>query len=556
MKKIKGIFLAILSILMIAVSCAKIDGSYYGERPPMNTKGEYAIVFDNPDPLTKAEMISTSGNGYDEFSLYTWNSNAEVIMNPFKVEATGVGTYEYDGVSGQTLQYFKNNADSYSFIGIVPTTTATLNNGTVTLGVESFVVDDARVTGTLAADSPKEFLWARADVDKANYSQVVTLPFKHANALLYVGFISDDAATEIIDYTPELPWKPGNPVTKTTLTEKRKMFDLMAEGKFVGYPLTSQQETMGGYYTGQLGNFMNLDPAHGAYNYVSKERLAELMPLVNAQFVYTDENGNVIDTDWAYGENRKDKVFMAFADGVSASDFIAGNDAFWTNLTTEEKAVMQNYHDSGCRVLRINQLANGEYFAWGESYGLYMNTTSRYFTIFNGIPGLPGIRVFSTQTDATDGYAHLAHTKTADATVGVSLSYDNRVTGTDVIQYSLPSPAIVPVGTTEADAVYSPTTFYSLPGDAGLTHFVVKVSYTYKGTTVYDVRVPLALPAAGLEAGKYYKYIINIKSTSNGTNNPEEANDEKDDVDIVDNPIRVTVDITDYVEGYTQVIVI
>lgn len=85
---------------------------------------------------------------------------------------------------------------------------------------------------------------------------------------------------------------------------------------------------------------------------------------------------------------------------------------------------------------------------------------------------------------------------------------------------------------------------------------VIKVSYTYKGTTVYDVRVPLALPAAGLEAGKYYKYIINIISIANGTNDPDEANDEKDDIDIVNNPIQVTVDITDYIEGYTQVIVI
>ena len=552
-----------MSVLTIAVSCAKIDGGYYGERPPMNTKGEYAIVFDNPDPLTKAEMISTSGNGYDEFSLYTWNSNDEVIMNPFKVEATGVGTYEYDGVSGQTLQYFKNNADSYSFIGIVPTTDVTLNNSTVTLGVESFVVDDARVTGTLAADSPKEFLWARADVDKTNYSQVVTLPFKHGNALLKIGFISDDAATEIIDYSPATP-ATSVPGTKTT--EHAKMFDLLAEGKLVGYGLIPNQGDYNGYYAGMDGNFFNLNPYHGGYNYVSKDRLAELMPLVNAQFIYCDGDCNLVDK-WEYGVDKKDKMFLKFADGVNGAEFIAGNDAFWNNLTSEEKTKMQKYYDSGCRPIRIEKLDDGNYFVWGESYALASwvspTSTARDFKVINGgtigkaaSPGYTGIRVFSTQTDPTDGYAHLAHTKTADATVGTALTYDNRVTGTDVIPYSLPSPTVVPVGTTEADAVYSPTTFYSLPGDTGLTHFVVKVSYTYKGTTVYDVRVPLALPAAGLEAGKYYKYIINIKSTSNGTNHPEEANDEKDDVDIVDNPIRVTVDITDYIEGYTQVIVI
>ena len=551
MKKLK---LIIIPLILGIISCAKID-STLSNSTFTNEKGEYAIVFTNK-ATTKALVNPVSSKGYDEFSLYTWNSNNEIIMNPYVVQAEDADTYTYEGIGSQTLQYFKNNADSYSFIGVIPTTDVTLNNGTITVGVESFVVDDKKAEGNgVKVDSPKEFLWARTDVNKVDYNKVVTLPFKHGNALLYLGFISDDANTEIIDYTPEIPWKPGDPVTKTTLSVKRKMFDLMAEGKFVGYPLTSQQETMGGYYTGQLGNFMNLDPSHGAYNYVSKDRLAELMPLVNAQFVYTDENGNVINTDWVYGENRKDKVFIAFADGVSATDFIDGNDAFWKNLTDTEKAAMKKYHDSGCRVLRINQLANGEYFAWGESYGLVQNTTSRYLTIINGIPGLPGIRVFSAKSDPTDGYAHLPHTNTADATISTGLAFDNRVTSSDVIQYSLPENT-VPVGTTESDAIYSPTTFYSIPGDDDLTHFVVKVSYVYKGVTVYDVRVPIELPTAGLESGKYYKYIINIKSTSNGTNNPVEAKDEKNDIDIIDNPILVTVGITDYEYGDMKIITI
>ena len=144
---------------------------------------------------------------------------------------------------------------------------------------------------------------------------------------------------------------------------------------------------------------------------------------------------------------------------------------------------------------------------------------------------------------------------TADATVSTGLSFDNRVTSSDVIQFSLPA-SNVPVGTTEADAIYSPTTFYAIPGDTGLTHFVVKVSYEYKGEKVYDVRVPIELPNAGLEPGKYYKYIINLTSTGNGTDDPDEANDEDDDIDIVDNPIVVTVNVTDYENGDTKIITI
>lgn len=560
--KTSKLFLAIIVSIIVA-GCIKI-ASPNNLTVPMNDKGEYAIVFNDPTAVTKAEVNPTSNKGYDEFSLYTWNSNDEIIMNPYTVQAVDASTYTYEGIGSQTLQYFKNNADSYSFIGVIPTSNATLNNGSVTVSVESFVVDDKKAEGNgVKVDSPKEFLWSRADVNKVDYNKTVTLPFKHGNALLYIGFISDDANTQILNYTPEIP---GTSVPGTVTTKNpTKMLVEMGDGKLISYGLSSQQETMGGWYNGYTGNYFNLNPYHGAYTYISKERLEKLMPLVNAQFIYTDINNNDIsDVDWVYGENRDGNVFMKFANETAKDNFIAGNDAFWTNLTAEEKTKMQNHYDSGCRIIRINRLSDGNYFAWGETYGTTTpNFKGRSHKIINGgtighpaTPSIPGIRVFSAKTDPTDGYAHIAHTNTADAIVSTELVFDNRVTTNDVIQYSLPSNTTIPVGTTESDAVYSPTTFYSIPGDAGLTHFVVKLSYVYKGTTVYDVRVPIELPTGGLEAGKYYKYIINIKSTSNGTNDPVEAKNEKNDIDIINNPILVTVDVTDYVNGYTQIITI
>ena len=269
---------------------------------------------------------------------------------------------------------------------------------------------------------------------------------------------------------------------------------------------------------------------------------------------------------------------MKLADGVDKAAFAAGNDAFWNALvahdagTTEPwvggspampfKQMFAQAYADGWRVVRINVSdANANQVLVFLSRNI--EATTQICEVTGGSPAVPavpesgfkGIRVFSAQSDPTDGYAHLAHTKTADANVAASLAFDNRVAVTDSILFSLPS-VTVPVGTTEAQAVYSPTTFYAIPGDTGLTHFVVKLSYTYKGTTVYDVRVPITLPAAGLESGKYYKYIINIKSTANGTNNPDEENTEKDDIDIVDNPIQVTVNVTDYENGHTQIITI
>ena len=78
---------------------------------------------------------------------------------------------------------------------------------------------------------------------------------------------------------------------------------------------------------------------------------------------------------------------------------------------------------------------------------------------------------------------------------------------------------------------------------------VVKLSYIYKGITAYDVRVPIHLPDGGLQPGKYYKYELYITSTSNGTNDPDEASDEKDEILIEDNPV-IQVKLIE--SGYTQ----
>ena len=546
--KTSKLFLAIIVFIIVA-GCIKITSPITA---PMNDKGEYAIVFSNSSAATKATVTTIAGNGYDEFGLYAWNSNGDIVMNPFIVQADGDSSYKYDGVNGQSLQYFKNNANSYSFIGVIPTSSTTLNNGSVKVGVESFVVDDKRAEGNgIKADSPKEFLWARADVVKANYSQTVTLPFKHGNALLYLGFISDDANTQIIDYTPHVDYQPaipGTPGDTTVNNIKTKVLDALKDGYIVGWPYDedNQASTSAGNPRLTINNYGNMTQ--------------EIANKVNAQFIYyTDAKGTTIKTGDFGSENKKNKIYIKLAPGVKGQDIIDGNDEFIANASDDLKAYnrVQACYNNGWRVVKIDK-SYGGWTLWFLS-----NTTKdiSVTTITGGTPDTPeipesgfkGIRVFSAQADVTNGYAHLAHTKTADATVATGLTFDNRVTTTDSIQFSLPG-VVVPVGTTEAQAIYSPTTFYAIPGDAGLTHFVVKLSYTYKGTTVYDVRVPITLPASGLEAGKYYKYIINITSTANGTNDPDEANNKKDDISITKSPIKVAVDVTDYTEGDMQII--
>jgi hypothetical protein len=121
-----------------------------------------------------------------------------------------------------------------------------------------------------------------------------------------------------------------------------------------------------------------------------------------------------------------------------------------------------------------------------------------------------------------------------------------------VVTYSLPATT-----TLNNTAIWSPTTFYSIPGDENLNYLVVKLSYTYNGITSYDVRVPIKLPEGGLVAGKYYEYELYITSEGNGTNDPAEARAEKDEIEIKENPvIQVTVNVNDYEFGDSQKITI
>ena len=72
-----------------------------------------------------------------------------------------------------------------------------------------------------------------------------------------------------------------------------------------------------------------------------------------------------------------------------------------------------------------------------------------------------------------------------------------------------------------------------------------------------EVRVPIKLPDGGLKQGKYYKYELHITSTGNGTNDPNEASDEKDEIIIESlNPIIVNLSVTGYEVGADEKIII
>ena len=284
--KIRNILLTILTLIMVFVSCVKIDNAGYSNIPT-NPKGEYAIVFSNPNIMTKASVASVSGTGYDDFKLFVWNSNQEVIMDPYLVEAVdNQNNYQYESITGQELKYYSNSANYYDFIGVIPTSkTMTRTGESVKVeDVKSFLVDDNRVSGSITADSDEEFLSAYTRVDKANYGSVATIPFKHGNALLYLGFSSDDAATEIIDYVPGTPFTPevpGTPVTETYTSESVKFIDALVEGKSVQVPIGFVGSSSP-KLTATNPTSLYIGTNNATYNYYAKDWLLSIKDAVNA----------------------------------------------------------------------------------------------------------------------------------------------------------------------------------------------------------------------------------------------------------------------------------
>lgn len=554
---------------IIAVSCTKtyigprttiiVNGyiPYYGWNLPINDKGECGIFFGNYVPATKASSVNghfvgPNECGYDSFNMFAFK-DGEAVMNPYLVNWDGeYWTYE---IGSQELQYFDRNSQKYDFIGVIADN-ATNDNGIIKVNAEAFEDNSCEM------NTEKEVLYSVTTVEKASYNAPVSINFQHVNAKMYIGFASDRGDTQIVDYTPSAP---QTSVPGTISTEHAKMFDLLADGKLVGYGLTKFQGDEHGEYRGFTGNYFNINPYLTGNSYITQERLAELMPLVNAQFIYTDENCNLVDK-WEYGVDKKDKMFLKFAPGVNAADFIAGDDAFWSNLTDTEKTALKNHHDSGCRIIRIERLDDGKYFAWGESYGLVVDATARDFKVINGgtpgtpaIIGYPGIRVFSVSTDAVSGKnVRTAHTTEARADITdvcvLTKTADSGADPDSNITFVKPSGAVAQAASASAidentNVTWSPTVWYALPVDNPDNGYVVKFSYTYNGVTYYDARVHIPAIDSNFDQGYYYQYIIFISADTNGTTDVDEANNDKDEVDTDKNPISFGVIFSDYQKG-------
>lgn len=559
MKILKG-FLISLLVGLALVSCEKtlIIIINQESKVPQNADGEYGIVFGNYSSATRASVSSVSKTGYDDFKLYAWNSSGDTIMKPYFVNAIGISEYNYENITGQELQYFRPSASNYEFIGLLPSNKETnIDNGIVSVkDIKSFTIDDSRVTGTLTEDSPEEFMYSYTKVEKSNYGQKVPLVFNHGNAVIYLGFSSDRSDTKIIDYVPGTQAIPAVPdVNDTTDT----WFNLKRSSGNIDGSATKTRVKNGD----EWGNFVD-----------DYELPANLVNEIKSYYSVDDSDPGDYDlhlgnTVWPSSTIKKLRIVKPIPNDYKLSCAIYNTDIV-IDFFDGFKYLKDNGYDiqprnSGGKpsvwdYVLIDAFVNGTaYTVVGLNTGA-ANSIPQYTIVTTpGTPEIPatdpikGIRVFSADSTDVVYCAHIPHTTMADANISSdTLSYDNRETSNNVIEFSLPNST-----TLNTTAVWSPTTFYAIPGDADFNYIVVKLSYIYNNVNVYDVRVPIKLPVGGLQSGKYYKYTIKITSASNGTNDMNEATEEKDDIDITENSaILVNVSFQNYELGDEREIII
>lgn len=523
--KLKTLLGSVIAAFALFTSCDKMmgptivitgqgGGTPYSYVVPQNASGEYGIVFGGYTPATKATASSVLNNGYNNFELFAWNSLNDTIMKPYSVVANTKG-YDYTTVSGQELQYYKAKADDYKFIGIIPANKDSLSikDGIVTVqNVKSFTVDDNRVSGTLTADSPDEFLTATKTVAKAEYGQVATLDFVHQNALIYIKFTSDDADTKILDFFPG------------------------ASAEYVVYSSAFVQVSAGNNVTALNITQAEIDEINDTYGW----------DLISGDTWYMD----VTDPNKQLGGvMKKTSITTSVYDAIVAK---------WPSLATAKNDAGLNfepyYTGSGYTPIRMDVVDGGTKInksvagtaGDGKKYLVVWaiaNTsmaTSETKTISKGnIPGVLAYAVDAGEGDDEGKNVKVNRTLKADALVSLSgVSYANNKVAKDSVVFTVP-------GTVGTAVVASPTTFYMLPCDTGIDGYVLKFSYEYKGKKKYDARVLLT---GNFEAGKYYQYTINITSSANGEDDPQDA--DTDDVNTEKNKvISVNANFSDYSKG-------
>ena len=551
MKKLKLLIITIISIVSI-MACAKIDSSYSSDTRSINSKGEYAITFSNSSTKSIANPAIT--HEYTSFNVYAWKDGAATDMFPYLVENVN-NEWKYDE-GNQELQYFERNSTKYDFIGVITNGNVAPANGDVALNVTGVNAFENNNDETITDD---ELLWAHATVAKADYANIVSLPFNHANAKMYIGFVSDRDDTEIVDYTPTIPAVPETKDTTDTWINLKRSTNVDGSPSRTS---VKSRETWGSYIDNYVIPQALIDEIKSYYSVDGSEPGNYDLHLGNSVWPSsTIKKLRVvkdIPTDYKLTVNIHNEGILV--DVFDAIKYLKDNGYNITSRISGGKPAVFEYVILDAFVNGTG--TNAPFTVIGLNYGSDFSIPDYTINIIPEKPevnGYDGIRVFSVSKDAiTNKNIRTAHTTQASAEVSSSCILTqtaNSGDGADSnITFVKPSSIVEQVtdftSITESTTVtWSPTVWYALPVANPDNGYVVKFSYTYNGKTYYDARVHIPFEHSDFVQGKYYRYVICIGNKTNGTEDVDEAIDEKDEVDTDNLPIRFTVVVQEYGKG-------
>lgn len=144
---------------------------------------------------------------------------------------------------------------------------------------------------------------------------------------------------------------------------------------------------------------------------------------------------------------------------------------------------------------------------------------------FGGVYAVPAIK------SSTDQYSPGKYYKTSGANIVFDAEGKGTVSQTNAVEHDLTqttealqfaAPIENAIGTTNATASASPTTYYAIPKEASTGGFTFHVSYELTSTTqeritVHNATVYVPADKCAWEANKHYTYIFKITKNSNGT---------------------------------------
>ena len=516
----KKFFLTLL-ISLLSIACNEIMIVYPIVAIPGQETADGSIQFGNYTPVTKAMAgEGPNGVGYGDFTIFGFEDNTP-IMDPYFV-IWQESQWVYEGVSSQEIKYFNKSASQYSFVGVISDKTPSRDGTTVNVsGVESFQTTDPM-------NSPKELLYTQKIVPQSQFGKYVSLTFNHANARMFIGFASDRADTKIINYAPG--------------TGDVNIYRIAADPiKYYG-PTVSDAEGAGltDADIAEINSHFNFTVPSGYYWAAASQAWSTINGSDWPDYVssalfsgyWSDNNGGAAPT----GIERD--LYPEFTGDftVNSSNKLELNFDGWDYIVTKypdfANINLSNWSSAvsgGMKLVHVTK-ENGNLRGW------WINTTNTnvYFLRTEpGSPALEGIRVFSVD-DSGSPIVHKVHTDKADIHVPFTgdVTYDNVFNSQDVMIFSLPSGNVAQSDDTNIawnDATPSPTIRYALP--IANTGYVAKFSYVYNGVTYYDARVLIPTESAAFAASKDYTYVIYITDKTNGTTDPNQAYEEKNEVD-------------------------